>query len=1061
MNPTSACQPRRTAGFALLVSACLAGLLSAQTAPTPTPAPARGDGETVKLEAFTVTGSNLRRLDQENTLPLTVLDRDAMEVRDAAQPADLLVSLPQVSGLPGNETATLGATARGDHSSVSLRGLKSADTLVLLNGRRLLPHGISQGEGGVPSLSVNVNQLPNRGLDRVEVLRDGASALYGTDAVAGVINYITRRDFLGTELSLRYAETEVGDGAEWRGTLTHGMLLAGGRGRAQVVLDVYDREAIFARNRPFMAESDMSYRAPPPWNVSTDTTFNARSATSEFGNYERGTVNSSGVFTPARGNLPASLVATSGRFFLAPTDTGGVGFRTTTPPRNGVTQTFYWNNNDYRVLQPASTRVHAFLSGDYELRPGLTAFAEFAYYDADSTTYREPASITLSTDGEFIVPASNPWNPFGTRFWHPTGAPNTDGTPRLTGTPGDVRISNKRLTDLPDRIAEIDNRTLRGVAGVRGRWGDTWQWEAAALLGENKVRDTESGVPRDSLFRPTLSRTDPAQAFNPFTRTFAVQGGSLVVTGDYQNPSAVLDSFLDEFVRIGRTGLRSVDFGANGELWSLWGGNRQSLALGAEYRHETYSDFRPPFAGLNPPGSGLNPNDDDFMNFSPNANTTGSRHVTAFYLETNVPLVGREFRLPLVQALELTASVRHENFTDFGDTTKPKVGLTWRPTQRVLFRASYNEGFRAPNLAQLFTGTLIRTVTGSTDTYRSIVTGLPTDGPSNRRRIASGNLALRPEESTGKSAGVVVEVPGVKGLSVALDYWEVRQENVIATSGSIADDTQALQAATQAALAAGQAIGAIDLGSGTPGYAGDPAVVRLPVTQADRDFFAAYNAGRAPGSQRAVVGAIDYLRTSYFNRSSQFVNGFDFDVNWRLPRTSAGNFTFNTSWSHLNDFHSYDAPGAPRTDLRWSNAAGVSGVAPKWRGTASVTWRKDQWGAGLSAYYTGDYTDSGATTNAATFTSLGQPGYIAPVFTNGSTVYRYVVEDSVSYNAYVSYRFGGRDRGWLSDLSLRLGVVNLLDDEPPLSSDSRGYDPAAYNLLARGRTWSLQLTKKL
>ncbi len=1018
--------------------------------------------EPVKLETYTVTGSNIRRLDVEKVLPVTVLNRDEIEVRDASQPADLLISLPQVTGLPGNETATLGATARGDNASVSMRGLKSADTLVLLNGRRLMPHGISQSEGGVPNLSVNVNQLPNRGLERIEVLRDGASSIYGTDAVAGVINYITRRDYVGTELTLRYAQTEIGDGKEMRSTLTHGLNFADGRGRVQVVLDVYDRAAIFARNRPFMAEADMTYRAPAPWNVSTNTQFNARSATSEFGSYNVGTVSGAGVFSATRpAGIPSTLAATSGLFFLVPTDSGSVGFRTTTPPRDGVTKTYYWNNNDYRVLQPDSTRINAFLSGDYDLNDRFTVFGDINYYDARSTTYREPASITLSTDGEFIVPATNPWNPFGTRFWHPAGAPNTDGTARLTGTPGAVRISNKRLTDLPDRVAAIDNRVFRGVAGVRGKWGETWNWETAVLHGDSKVVDRESNIPRESLFRPTLNQTDPNQAFNPFTRTFAVQGGALVVTGDYQNPASLLNSFLDDFIRLGRTGLSSVDFSANGDLLQLWGGNTLGLAFGGEYRYESYLDYRPPFAGLNPPGSGLNPDSNDFMNFSPNSDTNGNRYVTALYVESRLPLVGGNFQLPLVKELELTASGRYENYTDFGNTTKPKLGLNWRPFNAVLVRASYNEGFRAPNLAQLFTGTLIRTVTGSNDSYRSAVTGLPTDGPSNRRSIASGNPDLQPEQSVGKSAGIVVDVPVIKGLSFGVDYWEIRQTDVIASAGSIADDTASLLAATAAALAAGQNINSIDLGSGTPNYQGDPAVVRLPVTQADRDFFTGYNATRTPGNQRAVVGAIDFLRTTFFNRSQQFVNGFDFDATYRLPRTSLGNFTVSTSWSYLQDFHAYNTAGASRTELRWTNSAAVGGASPKWRGNLSITWRKGQWGAGVAAYYIGEYSDSGATTTAAIYDSLGQPAYIAPVLTNGTTVYRYVVSDSVSANAYVTYRIRADKDSWLNGTSVRVGVINAFDLIPPLSSDSRGYDPSLYNQMARGRSWSLQVTKRL
>jgi iron complex outermembrane receptor protein len=1036
------------------------GTASAQTAPAPTAAAGANPAasQVIQLEAFSVTGTNLRRIEVENVLPITVLSAADIDVRDASQPSELLMALPQVTGLPGNETATLGATARGDNASVSLRGIPSSNTLLLLNGRRLVPHPISQGEAGVPTLSTNVNQLPNRGLERVDVLRDGASSIYGTDAVAGVVNYVMRRNLRGTELALRYGETRYGDGGEFRATLTHGLTFAGKRGRAVLTADFYTRQAMYVRDRSFAADADNSSRAPAPWNVSTNTTFNLRSATSEFGNFSLGTVNTAGAFVAGRpAGIPATLAATSGQFFLVPNAAGGVSFQTTTPSRAGVTGTYYWNNNAYRVIQPRTQRTNLFAAGEFELNDRITLFAEGSAYSAESVTYREPDGITASTDGNIVVPVTNPFNPFGNRFWSTTGAPNADGTPRLTGTPAAVLISNKRLTDLATRTDWVDTAVYRGVFGARGRLLDTWNWEAAFLYSGARVNENEEGPSRKSLLINAVNQTDPSRAFNPFTRNFAVQNGTLVVTGDYRNPESVQQTFRSSFIRSGITKLTSGDVRAAGEVFPIWGGNSIGAAFGGEYRYEVYDDFRPPFAGLNPAGSGLDPNSNDFLGFSPNSDTHGNRHVAAAYVETVIPLVGRNFTLPLVRSFEVTAAVRYENYTDFGETTKPKYGVNWRPLSWAIVRGSFNEGFRAPNLAQLFTGTLIRTVTGSTDAYRSAVTGLPTDGPSNRRSVASGNRNLSPEKSTGKSAGLVVEVPGVRGLSVSVDYWEIRRKDIISSGGGIPDDSSALNAATQTALAAGQAIGSIDLGSGTAAYKGDPSVVRLPVTQADRDFFAAYNATRAPGNQRAVAGAIDIIRTSYFNRAQEFVNGFDFDVNYRLPRLELGQFTVNTSWTRLNDYHAYNTAGAPRTELLGSNAP--SGATPKWRGSATVTWSRRQWGAGLGAYYVGDYTDTGATTTVATWDSLGNPSYIRPVFNNGNTVYRYVVSDSISYNTYVNYRFDGRNR-WMSNTSVRVGVNNLFDAKPPLSSDSRGYDPSLYNTMARGRSYSLQLTKK-
>ena len=1007
----------------------------------------------VRLEPVAVTGSHVRRTDEEQVLPVTVLRRDQLETRDAGQPSDLLTALPMVTGLPLNETATLGAQARGDHAAISLRGLPSGDTLILLNGRRLAPHPISTVEGSVPSLSVNVNQLPNRGLDRVEVLRDGASAIYGADAVAGVVNYVTRADVRGTELAVRYGRTAAGDGAESRATLTQGTDFAGGKGRLLTTIDAYDRAAIQARDRAFSAESDFTSRAPAPWSdLTKSTAFFSRSSTSAYGNYSLGVRNADGSFTAARpAGVPAALAAASGQFFLVPT-AGGTGFKTTTPSRTGLERDYYWNNNADRVIQPESKRLNGFSHLEYDLNERLTFFSDLSLYHARSVTTREADGITASTDGNLIVPVDNPYNPFGTRFWSPTGASNADGSARLTGTPSAVLITNKRLADLVPRTATVTDTVYRGVAGLRGRLAGTWSWEAALLYSKARVTDTEAGTDRKSLLQQAVNQTDPAKAYNPFGYAFAVQGGTLAVTGPATSPDSVTSTFREPFVRNGLTQLGSGDFRVAGDVVPLWGGRSLAGAVGGEYRYEGYDDYRPPYAGLNPAGSGLDPASNDFLGFSPNADTHAHRNVSAAYAEA---------LLPLARTLELTASVRHESYSDFGGTTKPKYGINWRPLPWARVRASYNQGFHAPNLAELFTGSLIRTATSVTDSYRSVVTGLPTDGSSSRRSLSSGNLTLKPESSAGRSAGLVVDVPRVRGLSVSVDYWEIRQRNVISgptATDAVNSDRDALAAATQAQLAAGTPVGAIDLGSGTAGYRGDPAVTRLAATQADRDFFAAYNAGKPADQQRAVVGAIDLIRLTYFNKAEQFVNGLDLDLMWRFAPGAWGTFSFDTAWTYLIDYYSYDAPGKPKTVLRGQNSFAAGGAAV-WRGTTTLSWQRQQWGAGLGAYYIGRYQDSNATTTQGVYQSLGSPGYIEPVYTGGAWTYRYVVHDSLTYNTYVTYRVAAANR-YLNGTTVRLGVINLLNAKPPLSSDSRGYDPGVYNVQARGLSWSVELSRQ-
>ena len=1048
----------------LIVVFC--SLAVAQSAPTPS---AAAKAETVVLEAFTVTGSNIKRIEVERTLPVTTIKAEQLEIYDPGQPSDMLAALPMAAGLPGNEAALATQNARGDNANISFRGLASSNTLILLNGRRIAPHPISWNENGIPTLSVNVNALPNRGIERVDVLRDGASSIYGADAVAGVVNYVMHRRFRGTELSLRWGTTEYGDGTEYRASLTHGLDFANRKGRLIFTADWYDREGTFLRDRPFSAEGDNVARAPAPWNVYTDTTFNRRAATSAYGQFN--TVVSTGlnqygaylVTNRRPTGIPTTFFTTTGRFFLLPAaGIGQPGIASAAPPRaaTGPGKEYYWNLNEARSLQPQTTRKNVFVGGEYDLSPRLTAFADFNYYGARSIIDRDPDIYQSSVNGPLFIPTTNPYNPFGDRFWSPTGAPNSDGTARLVGTPSAVNVENHRFWDFGSREDTVSNYAYRGLLGLRGKIGQTWSWEGAVMQAEGRASEYEP-IQRISLTQAAALLTDPARALNVFGRSYAVQNGALVDTGSFRNSAAVKQSTYGAFERDGMTRLRSLDFNASGEVMSLWGGNKISLALGGEFRREDFSDVRAPFSGLNPADSGLDPTRSDIVSASSIPNTFADRDAYSGYAEVLLPLAGRNFRLPLVQSFELSAAARTEHYSDFGSTVSPKFGLTWKPVDWIMVRASRSQGFRPPSLPSLYRGSFVATVLNSQDVYRSTVTQLLSDQGSNRINRTAGNPDLQPEKSKGISAGIVIDVPGVRGLSLTVDYYEIRHQDILGSSGTINDDRDALIAASQAALAAGQNINSIDLGFGTTGYRGDGAVVRLPVTQEDRNFFTAYNATRAPSAQRAAVGAIDYLRTTYFNKAEQFVNGFDFGLSYRLRPLALGNFTLDANWTKLNSFYIYTTRGAARTELMETNLEATSGASPKWRGNVQLNWRRDNWSGGLGMFYVGNFTLAGVNTDRATYESLGSPSYIQPVFTNGSTVYRMVHRDTQTYNAYLSYRLDrGEVRRWLRDTSVRVGVNNLFNTEPPLSNDNNTYEPALYNTMAKGRLYSLTVTRK-
>src|SRR3954470_7967154 len=205
----------------VLAAIAFAATAAAQTV-TPPPPNAPSPGQPVQLEAFTVTGSNIRRVDAETALPVTGFDKAEIDARGAATMAELFetTGAAEISGI--SEINNGPQLARGDVASVDLRGLGSGSTLTLLNGRRMAPHPISMAENGVPSLAVNINSIPRSMVDRVEILRDGASAIYGADAAAGVINNYVSRNFEGRTLTLRGSMTQHGGANEVGATLADG-----------------------------------------------------------------------------------------------------------------------------------------------------------------------------------------------------------------------------------------------------------------------------------------------------------------------------------------------------------------------------------------------------------------------------------------------------------------------------------------------------------------------------------------------------------------------------------------------------------------------------------------------------------------------------------------------------------------------------------------------------------------------------------------------------------------------------------------------------------------------
>jgi len=1050
-------------------------------------APAAKSNETAAVEEIVVTGSNLRRASAEGALPVTVIDQSEIQLRGGSTGADLFATLPSAGPPAINEATIASQGARGDVASIDLRGIGAGSTLMLINGRRMAPHPLSGTDQGVPALSPNANVIPTALLTRVEVLRDGASAIYGADAAAGVINSIISPTKEGGRFSVESALTERGGADEYRVTAADNFKV--GKTSIGVSLDYFQRSQLLFADRDWGSQSDLrrTRDLPAPWNglavinpatgaaFALNNNLDNGSTINHYGQYRRGFIQSDyltfngarpdgnrGISTAAAPAGGVATVAADGTFFLYPDATGAVNFKQTTPSRNlGSPEDAYYDNRlPHRTLIPRLRRFNLATFAEHELNDNLTLFGEALYSGSRANSQREEANMQNVNEPGLYVPASNPYNPFGVRFYDPAGRPNADGAPRIVGTPADVTIVAGLIPPgTKDRYIQVDTRFYRALAGVRGRFGDSWTWETAVMASGAHSHETEQNIYRESLLRMALNRTD-ATAYNPFPVTFKVVNNQVVADKAYVNPSSVTEPMYDTDNRYGETQLVTWDAKTTGELWKLpFGGGRIQVAAGAEVRWESYDAWKAPYAGLNPAGSGasfpyLREDDNDFIAMSPNADIHAKQNVESAYAEVALPLVTRDNSFFLVDSLELGAAVRHERFSIHGQSTTPKFSVLWGPAPWLKLRASYNQSFRAPNLAQTNTSPLLR-VNYTADPYRYTVTNAAVDNSGPRRTFRQGNERLEPEKAKNWGAGFVLDVPGVRGLSLTVDYWKMHQRDAITALGNaqvLALDELALDLATRAALASGKSIDQVDLGSGSSTYAGSNRVTRRAPTDADRATFAAYNAAQPTNAtKRAVVGEITSLINDYINLGSRKLSGVDFGLQYRLPEFGIGQFTLKGEGTrNLQRDEELADDGVVIDEL------GKDGRA-KWIGNATLNWKRGAWSADWFTTYYGASADTSATTTAAIYEALGQPKSIVAVNNNGVMRYYMRVKPAIVHNMRVSYAFGDDRRGRPQNV-LTLSVNNVFDTDPPVADEDEGFFVGTVN--PRGRQFRLKFDRR-
>ena len=328
--------------------------------------------------------------------------------------------------------------------------------------------------------------------------------------------------------------------------------------------------------------------------------------------------------------------------------------------------------------------------------------------------------------------------------------------------------------------------------------------------------------------------------------------------------------------------------------------------------------------------------------------------------------------------------------------------------------------------------------TGINDAYRFSVTNASDDGTTGRRiSLRAGNKALKPEEAKTTTFGFVIEPPALKGFSIGFDVWQIRQTDAITrldAADIIAQDTALLLAANRAQV--GGPIGNVNLTT-----AGSPNLIRNAVTAADTAAFAAYNATRPRDQQRAAIGSVQSISESYLNAARRNLAGFDFLVGYRTPKTSLGTLRATVEAAYLRQFEEQLAANGPFTDYGWRDGN------TRWKGTAGLQWKRDDWTATWVSDYTGRTQDSFLRTTVAASPDISANGFL-------------IVKDSWLSKASIAREFTGKN--WLGGTTVRVGVNNVFNAEPPFglgaASDTDGYlrgfgDP-------RGRAYYLEVSRK-
>lgn len=824
----------------LLGTLLLTGATAAYTQEAPPAVTAQAAEAPADEALVTVTGSRISRSGFDQPTPVTVIDQAAIQAAAEPNLADFVNQIPSVVGsvTPANTQRNLSGGTSG-LNTINLRNLGSNRTLILLDGRRSVGSAING--------TVDINTIPQGLVKSVEVVTGGASSVYGSDAVAGVVNFILDKKFTGLKGDLTYGETTFGDDTTYRLSLTGGMKFAGGRGHIIVSGDFLDRAGVLGAPRPWASENVHLIQNPAfvPGNGRPELLASARTGLN--------TLTAGGIITRPLASQSAASLNYLGTYFGVGGTINQYNFgenRLNNSPWTLGGDFLVSQHFDQTSIQPGENVKSIFGRVSFEVASNFEVFAEATYNASRSAN----AGGYLTSKGNITVNTRNPFIPEPLR-----SRMIADGI-------GDFRIGSWE-GDLPARFSNNDRRVQRYVAGFTGGFdalGSDWNIDGYYQHGVSNVRvqlnqiinRTKLNYARDAVrdssgnivCRATAARlADPLFAgclpYNSFGTGVNSQAVVDYIVGDpYTDQKYTQD-------------VAAVNFSTSIENGLI---DPIGIAFGVEHRREAVSGFV----------------EDQFRsgwivgNFEA---TQGSFNVTEAYLETL-------FRLPL--GFEFAGAARYTDYSQSGTVVTWKTGLTWQPVDDLRLRFTRSRDIRAPNLGELFQAGSRRTNTVS-DPWQ-------TGRPAVRfTETVTGNLALQPEKADTLGFGAVYRPSYLPGFGLSVDYYDIRINGAVGlvtaqeimdlcrsdTSPELCNRIQAIVAqgtANERTIGFGQA--GFSLAGGAPGV-DEYLIANSPVnfvTNRARgiDFEASYRfnlnniIGKAPGNIALRAVATRFLEDS-------------------------------------------------------------------------------------------------------------------------------------------------------------------------------------------------------